>query len=149
MVLYASGEGGLHVKLQLKAMNKLVRVATKYLGEVKRATALRGLDVREELMLWDFKRSATLQQWDCICDRDIHGYSTADLEPNEGLCARARTQLAGRLTSLVLRRPSVWERDYRLKLIYARRARMCKVASKHNPIIFVAPQVLELYSKVD
>ncbi len=66
-------------------MNRLVRAASKYFAEVKRATALRSLDPSEELMLWDFRKSATLQQWECICDRDINGYSRASLESKEGI----------------------------------------------------------------
>ena len=65
-------------------MNKLVRAASRYLGEVRRATALksRAHDLREELVLWDFRDRETLQQWVCLCDEDVHGYSRAQLELN-------------------------------------------------------------------
>lgn len=65
-------------------MNRLVRAAARYFAEVKKATALRSLDLKEELMLWDFRDGATLRQWDCICDKDINGYSRAGLESNKG-----------------------------------------------------------------
>ena len=54
----------------------------KYLSEVKRATTPRPYDFGEELMLWDFTKDGTLTQWDCICDEDVRGHSTAALEQN-------------------------------------------------------------------
>ena len=63
-------------------MALLLRTARKYLAEIKRATSLRSYDLREELVLWDFRKEETMQHWDCICDRDVKGNSTAALEPN-------------------------------------------------------------------
>ena len=58
------------------------RALLRYLSEVKRATTPRPYDFREELMLWDFTEDVALTRWDCICDEDVHGQSTAALEPN-------------------------------------------------------------------
>ena len=61
---------------------QMLRAVRKYLSEVRRATALRSYDLREELLLWDFRKAGTLKQWDCICDQDVKGYSQVALEPN-------------------------------------------------------------------
>ena len=58
------------------------RALFRYLSEVKRATTPRPYDFRDELMLWDFTEDGALTRWDCICDVDVHGHSTAALEPN-------------------------------------------------------------------
>lgn len=55
---------------------------SRYIAEVKRATALRHYDFRETKTLWDFTKNDVLAGWDCICDQDIHGHSTAVLETN-------------------------------------------------------------------
>ena len=60
----------------------MLRAARRYVREVRKATSLRSYDVREELVLWDFRQPDALRDWDCICDRDIGGYSSASLEPN-------------------------------------------------------------------
>ena len=58
------------------------KALSRYIEEVKRATALRHYDYREAKVLWDFTKDNTLAGWDCICDQDIHGKSTALLENN-------------------------------------------------------------------
>jgi hypothetical protein len=63
------------------AASMLLRVR-RFLREVRKATRLQSYDVREELVLWDFRHSSSLREWSCISDRDMGGYSTASLEPN-------------------------------------------------------------------
>ena len=53
----------------------------RYLAEVKRVTTPRPFDFREELMLWDFTKEET-NNWDCISDNDIKGFSNAQFQPN-------------------------------------------------------------------
>ena len=58
------------------------RAISRYLSEVKRATTPRPDYLKEELVLWDFTEEDILSRWDCICDEDIHGHSTAALQFN-------------------------------------------------------------------
>ena len=58
------------------------KALTRYLTEVKRATTPRSYDLKEEMMLWDFTKDEVLAYWDCICDEDVHGHSTAALKSN-------------------------------------------------------------------
>jgi len=60
----------------------MLQAARHYLREVKRLTQPRSYDLAEELLLWDFRRAGTLEQWDCISDRDVKGNSIARLEYN-------------------------------------------------------------------
>ena len=60
----------------------MFRVARRFLGEVREATRLQSYDLREELVLWDFRRAYSLREWSCISDRDMGGYSAVSLEPN-------------------------------------------------------------------
>lgn len=60
----------------------MFRVVRSFLGQVQKATSLRGYDVREELVLWDFRQTETLNEWSCIGDKDIGGYSEVVLQPN-------------------------------------------------------------------
>ena len=70
-----------HLEL-VKMLRGARKVLSRYIEEVKRATALRHYDYRETKMLWDFTKDDTLAGWDCICDQDTHGKSTAVLENN-------------------------------------------------------------------
>lgn len=61
----------------------MFRAARRFVREAQKATSLQqSYDVREELVLWDFKQSDTLQQWNCICDKDMGGYSSVSFGPN-------------------------------------------------------------------
>ena len=60
----------------------MFRVARRFLREVRETTRLQSYDVREELVLWDFRRADSLREWSCISDRDMGGYSAVSLEPN-------------------------------------------------------------------
>ena len=60
----------------------MLRVVQRFAREVRKATSLRIYDVREVLVLWDFRRPDTLREWSCISDKDIGGYSSVSLEPN-------------------------------------------------------------------
>lgn len=68
-----------HFFTMLQAARKAL---SRYLAEVKLATTPRIYDFREEMMLWDFTKDDVLARWDCICDKDVHGHSMADLESN-------------------------------------------------------------------
>lgn len=54
----------------------------KYVADVKKATTPAAFDYREQQMLWDFAEEDTLEQWECISDKDMHGLSMARLEHN-------------------------------------------------------------------
>lgn len=54
----------------------------KYVAEVKKATTPAAFDYREQKVLWDFAEEDTLEQWECISDRDMHGHSMARLQHN-------------------------------------------------------------------
>ena len=60
----------------------MLRAARRFIAEVRRASTPRAYDHREQLVLWDFRREGALQQWACLCDRDVKGFSRAVLEPN-------------------------------------------------------------------
>lgn len=70
-----------HVHLNINIF-MMLQAARHYLREVKRLTQPRSYDLAEELLLWDFRRAGTLEQWDCISDRDVKGNSIARLEYN-------------------------------------------------------------------
>ena len=60
----------------------MLRSARRFVREVRKATALQSYDVREVLVLWDFRQNDSLREWSCICDRDIGGHSVASLDPD-------------------------------------------------------------------
>ena len=60
----------------------MLRVARKFLRDVRKATSLQSYDVREELVLWDFRQADSLREWSSISDKDLGGYSAAFMEPN-------------------------------------------------------------------
>ena len=60
----------------------MFRAVRSFLGQVQKATSLRGYDVREELVLWDFRQTEVMNEWSCIGDKDIGGYSEVLLQPN-------------------------------------------------------------------
>ena len=78
MVLWCAFIG---VSAALRAI-AMLRLARRFVREARKATSLRSYDVREELVLWDFRRPETLREWNCISDRDMGGHSAAYLEPN-------------------------------------------------------------------
>ena len=55
---------------------------TKYWSGVKNATALRGVDYSEELMLWDFRREGAVRGWSCTSDKQNGGLSRAVFTSN-------------------------------------------------------------------
>ena len=54
----------------------------KYVADVKKATTPRAYNFKEDMMLWNFTQENTLREWECISDKDIHGHSVAQFEPN-------------------------------------------------------------------
>lgn len=58
------------------------RIVSKYVAEVKRATTPGPFDYAEQLTLWDFTKRTALQQWICVSDEEINGFSRAKFEPN-------------------------------------------------------------------
>ena len=40
------------------------------------------VDYRHELMLFDFTKERTLENWDCLSDTDVDGRSIATFKPN-------------------------------------------------------------------
>ena len=85
----------------------MLRVARRFAREVRKATSLQSYDVREELVLWDFRRPDSLREWSCISDRDMGGYSTASLDPNgKGRAKNMATGLFIGLPLLQVREPS-------------------------------------------
>lgn len=65
----------------------MLRQVWRFVREVRKATSLQSYDVREEVVLWDFRRSHSLREWNCISDKDMGGYSAASLEPNGKGCS--------------------------------------------------------------
>lgn len=60
----------------------MFRAVSKFLTEVRGATSNKVYDVTKEAVLWDFRKEGAVEQWDCITDKDVHGFSQASLEPN-------------------------------------------------------------------
>ena len=60
----------------------MFRAVSKFLTEVRGATSNKVYDVTKEAVLWDFRKEGAAEQWDCITDKDVHGFSQASLEPN-------------------------------------------------------------------
>ena len=77
----------------------MYRVARRFLEEIRKATSLQSYDVRQELVLWDFKQLESLREWNVIRDRDVGGYSSASLEPN----GKGTTRVVDMLYSCTLR----------------------------------------------
>lgn len=61
----------------------MYRALGRYWSEVKEATTLKGIDYREEKMLWDFRKEEAIKQWSCICDEEKGGYSRTAFGPNK------------------------------------------------------------------
>ena len=55
----------------------------RYIAQVKKATDPKvDNHMKEYIMLWDFSKPEVIEQWDCICDTDMDGFSHASFEPN-------------------------------------------------------------------
>ena len=58
------------------------QAAKKFVSQVKHASTPRGYSFKQELILWDFTNTGTIDAWDCMSDRDIGGQSFSSLQPN-------------------------------------------------------------------